>query len=211
MKNLTFCFLACTIFLIFSCERKWDHSSRKASLVSLKNTGAGLQNLTDEWEKDTSYYEGIILPDSTWDIINPEDIVRSPYYEIVDIYRYKTGKGLTIRKGLWWNPKTKELLREIDLYEKQLNNSLQSQLTISYDFQERKFDADMIDTIASLEKRKANRAKLDSMYAHAEANNAYICGTAAGEILMEGIPLTSERREIDKEEALKIAKIWMEK
>ncbi|MDQ3393866.1 MAG: hypothetical protein M3512_07130 [Bacteroidota bacterium] len=195
------------IFLAFSCERARELPADE-KIVEEKTTVNGLLSLNGNWHQDSSIVWTYILPDSIWTEIILKDTSDYPNYRITEVYRKQVGDSLKITKQLSWDPKNKRLLEETDVYEKQLTNFLQARLSISYDYLTKTYHTDLLDSIATEEKLEANRAKLDSMTEYAKENNLYLCGTAAHAILWEDVPFLPVPKEIEKEEAIKIAKAW---
>ena len=84
-------------------------------------------------------------------------------------------------------------------------------MDISYDFQEKTYDAQIIDSASTAEMMKIYDVKLDSIAAYAEANGFKLCGSGIEEILKDYAYVFSTPRKIKKQEAVEIAKAWMKK
>lgn len=200
--------IAFPLYFCFSCAHTREVSTyidEDVEIISVE----GLLPLNKSWQQDSSIIWTYVQPDSIWTELSLKDSSDYPNYRITEVFRNKISGSLKITKRFSWDPKKKTPLHEVDIYEKRLTEFLQSRLSISYDYQNRTYHTDFLDTLATDEKLKANEARLDSMNTYASENNLYLCGTAAHEILWEDVPFLPVPKEIEKEEALKIAKAWM--
>ena len=193
MKIFIYSFIILSTFSFLSCSNE---------------TTRGLSSLNKNWQKKEITY-WIQKSDSTEkEIKSIEGLdIDKKNYTIDKKYEIQINNRLKIKKSILFNPYLNKKVHEADYYEHKINSDIRSKLYLSYDYESKMYSITLRYSIATIEKWKKNRVKLDSMHDYAKKNNLYLCGTAANEILREGLP-HSRIEEISLESAEKIIVKW---
>ncbi|MFD2561861.1 hypothetical protein [Aquimarina rubra] len=146
--------------------------------------------------------------DSIWTEIEFEDASKHSKYWKCNEFNLELSNNLSIKKTILIDPETGAKDSETVEYSKKINENLKTLISLRYDYKSESYFTFLIDSIASEKKRNQNQIKLDSLYKYAEENNLYLCGTAANEILFEGLPEFPIPRIISLDSTLLIIKNW---
>ena len=193
ISNFILIFVA---FILNSCE------------VTNEKEIKGITFLNKEWTKAGKTFWRENLKDSTWTKIEPADTLNINDYYKCQAFELRINEKLKIEKLVMTDEVSKNKTSETDIYSKQLNSYIKSELSIGYEYSNQEYFIFIYDSIGTNEKIKLNQAKLDSIYQNVELNNLELCGTAANEILWQDIPEFPIPRIIDLDSALLIIEQW---
>ncbi|MDY8134462.1 hypothetical protein [Aquimarina sp. 2201CG5-10] len=184
------------IFITFSCESK----KNKIIQEILPNDGKWVNGKTTYWVVNEK--------DSTTTKIKPNDTLKYSKYQKCIESKLIINTNLFIDKLVIIDPLTETKISERIRYSKKLNEDLKTVIGLNYDYLRDRYDSYIIDTTGTQKKREENKAKLDSMYKYAEEHDLYLCGTAATEILYEGISEYTIPRDISLDSTFLIINQW---
>ncbi|WP_299221753.1 hypothetical protein [uncultured Aquimarina sp.] len=194
MKNIIYFLIFLSI--AFSCKDEQNEIIQEIAPIDGK------------WIKGEITYWITTEEDGIWTEIKPNDTLKYSRYEKCTEFKLAVNNNLSIEKLVLIDPLTETKISETVEYSKRINENLETLISLRYDYKSDRYFSYIIDSIGTEKKRNINKVKLDSMYKYAEKHGLYLCGTAADEILKEGIPEFPIPREISLDSTIFIINEW---
>lgn len=160
-----------------------------------------LRDLSDDWTELEVWYYSENGIDIMWDTVAPQS---SAIYFIRKSYYLRLNDSVTVEKQVTTDMTGNIKKEETDIYRKRLNEFIEMNIAISYDFSSRSHFAYCIDSIGNKAKIKLNQIEAGKAKEFADSNSLMLCGTSYYSILYNNIPEFYSFREIEVDSAVQI-------